>query len=173
MREILEIIRKMQTSKVSNYVIAGLDSYLLENGNVRVFKNNRNHQDQITPHSHRFDFTCLVLNGYVINKVWTECTGKDGDLFQLSELIYSGDIGEHRKKPISNKSFSFNMTTYKTGQTYSMKAEEIHSIEFSKGAVVLFFEGPTVREESLIIEPVVNGEVVPTYEKKSYMFKRD
>ena len=47
----------------------------------------------------------------------------------------------------------------------------IHSINFSKGAKVLFFEEPSCSNKSYIIEPIVNGEVIRTYVNKDYMFK--
>lgn len=172
MNKILEIIKQMETSRVSNYVIAGLDSYLLENGKVRIFENSRSHQDQITPHSHRFDFACLVLEGFVINKIWTECHSDSGDFFEESKITYGGEIGNHEKKGGVRSFYSFERQKYTKGQTYSMLSSEIHSIEFSKGAVVLFFEGPEISNESLIIEPFVNGEVIPTYENRDYMFLR-
>jgi len=52
-----------------------------------------------------------------------------------------------------------------------MKADQMHSIDFSKGAKVLFFEGPRLSDTSEIIEPVVRGEVIRTYIKQDYMFK--
>tara|TARA_R110002096_G_scaffold92501_2_gene209107 strand:+ start:303 stop:830 length:528 start_codon:yes stop_codon:yes gene_type:complete len=173
MKKILEMIQQMQTSKVSNYVIAGLDSYLLENGNVRVFKNSRNHQDQITPHSHRFDFACLVLQGHVVNKIWSECSELEGDFFESSKLTYSGEIGVHSKSRDGRCWYKSTSKKYSVGEVYSMKAEELHSIDFGKDSVVLFFEGAQELNESYIIEPVVNGVVIPTYEKKSYMFIKD
>jgi len=56
MRDLAEHLEKMRSDTVENYVIAGLDSHLLNNGCVRLFTNERDHQDSITPHSHRFDF---------------------------------------------------------------------------------------------------------------------
>lgn len=173
LNKLIEILQDMKTSKVSNYVIAGLDSYMLEAGNIRMFENSRNHQDQVTPHSHRFDFVCLVLSGHVINKIWTECSEEEGDIFEISTLDYSGAIGEHKKQIQGRSYYSFENNTYHEGQCYSMSAEEIHSIQFSRGAKVLFFEGPQFQKTSLIIEPVVNGEVIKTYESRDYMFKRN
>lgn len=173
MEQLLKIIQEMKSSKVSNYAIAGLDSYLLENGKMRIFECSRNHQDQITPHSHRFDFACLVLKGTVINKIWTECDEKQGDLFELSRLFYSGIIGSHSKEPDGRSWYNFRSKVYNAGDVYSMKAEELHSINFSKDSVVLFFEGCQDLDESYIIEPVVNDQVIPTYENKPYMFIKE
>jgi len=52
-----------------------------------------------------------------------------------------------------------------------MKHDEIHSITFSKGAKVLFFEGPQVSDKSVIIEPIINGQTVSTYDVAPWMFK--
>tara|TARA_R110000851_G_scaffold70863_1_gene157974 strand:+ start:129 stop:650 length:522 start_codon:yes stop_codon:yes gene_type:complete len=173
MNKLINALDAMKSSKVENYVIAGLDSYLLENGNVRLFKNSRNHQDSITPHSHRFDFTCLVLQGFVVNHVWNSCAEPDGDLFESSKLIYSGDMGDHAKSRDGRDYYNFDSTRYEAGDTYSMLAEQLHSINFSKGAIVLFFEGEQKSDESYIIEPVVSGSLIPTYESKKYMFIKD
>lgn len=172
MKDLIKAIDAMKSHRVRNYVIAGLDSYLLENGKVRVFENARNHQDQITPHSHRFDFTCLVLRGWVKNKVWHEAASSDADEFVISEIAYSGKIGSHEKEVVRTGKFLFKESTYTCGNTYSMKKGEIHSITFSRGAVVLFFEGPEQSDKSLILEPIVDGLHIQTYESKSYMFLR-
>lgn len=173
MRKLINQLELMKSSRVANYVIAGLDSYLLENGKVRLFENSRNHQDSITPHSHRFDFTCLVLYGRVKNRLWSPCEVEDGDFFEESSLVYDGEIGRHKCHRVGRDHYKFSDSVFRSGDIYSMKAHEIHSIQFSKGAKVLFFEGPQVTNESLIIEPVVNGEKIPTYQSLPYMFKRD
>ncbi len=173
MQKILNIIEQMKSSKVANYVIAGLDSYLLENGNVRIFENSRNHQDQITPHSHRFNFTCLVLRGQVTNKIWTECKEENGDLFQESLITYQGEIGSHKKEVAGHLWYQVNEYIYNVGQTYSMTHDQMHSIDFSKYAVVLFFEGPSISNTSLIIEPIVDNRVIRTFENKDYMFIKE
>jgi len=171
MEKIIKAIDAMKSSGVSNYVIAGLDSYLLGNGCVRYFENSRWHQDSVTPHSHRFDFACLVLKGHVINRIWVECIEELGDFFQESVLQYSGTIGEHTQKAIGRSYWEFSDMRYVAGECYNMTAIEIHSIQFSKGAKVLFFEQPESSKKSLILEPVVRGEVIHTYRKDDYMFK--
>lgn len=174
MQTLINIVENMKTSRVSNYVIAGLDSYLVgkDKGNVRLFKNSRNHQDQITPHNHRFDFSCVVLQGTVTNHVWEECTSEEGDLFQITKLKYAGEIGTHTTHPEGTGYYKRVSEVHRTGEIYSMKAEEIHSITFSRGAIVLFFEDVQHTDESIVLEPIVDGEVIPTYEKKEYMFKK-
>jgi len=167
---LVNIISSMKSDGVFNYAIAGVDSYLLNNGRVRLFECSRDHQDQITPHSHRFDFACLVLEGHVVNITWHEVDDNNGDFFEESVLTYNGTIGEHKVQK-SGRSFYYpTRVKYTKGDTYSMDSDQIHSIQFSRGAKVLFFEGPAFKDTSLIIEPVVNGEKIPTYVKRDYMF---
>lgn len=167
----IDNILKMTSSKVLNYGIAGVDSSLVTKGLVRIFECSRYHQEAVTPHSHKFDFSCLVLAGEVVNRVWK----KDkllGDKFQVSELKYLGEMGKYHKTPIYTESFSFKDSTYTVGDWYSMKAEEIHSIFFSRGAKVLFFEGETLTDTTLILDPYVNGSHVETFDIKPWMFEK-
>lgn len=173
MQKVIDVVQKMKTNAVRNYVIAGLDSYLLGDGVIRYFECSRNHQDSITPHSHRFDFACIVLAGSVRNRLWSECAPNCGDFFESSLLTYRGDIGEHEIRRDGRDHWSYKDSIYEVGESYSMKHDEVHSIQFSRGAKVLFLEGPQLTSESLIIEPVVNGEVIRTYQKLDYMFLVD
>jgi hypothetical protein len=63
----------MRHSRLGNYIVPGLTSHLVggaEFGKVRVFSTERSARDFITPHSHRFDFTSLVLSGTVHNTLY-------------------------------------------------------------------------------------------------------
>ena len=173
LQPLLDFAEAMKSDPVRNYVIAGLDSYLLGGSSIRYFECSRDHQDSITPHSHRFDFACIVLSGHVRNRIWEPSSDSRGDCFQSSSLVYQGAIGEHNILPISAGYWRFTEVEYWPGDSYSMTSEQIHSIHFSRGAKVLFLEGPQRTNESLIIEPVVNGEVIRTYFKLHYMFQRD
>lgn len=173
LNSISRIVDQMKSNRVRNYVLAGLDSYLLTNGNVRLFTCSRDTQDQITPHSHRFDFVCIVLKGWVVNRVWREVPATIGDFFELSTLTYKDEIGSHDLRPDGRSWYVYEDTQYKKGDMYAMTADQIHSIQFSRDAMVLFFEGPSVTNESVIIEPVVNGEKIPTYENRDYMFVKE
>lgn len=170
MEALAELLQQMKSDTVTNYVIAGLDSSLIKKGCVRLFENSRQHLDAITPHSHRFDFVCLVLYGYVENTIWEEVKGVGADEFQISKIIYDGAIGCHTKIQTDLGRFRPTTTRHDKGEYYSMESHEIHSIRFSRGAKVLFFEGPEKAKESVIIEPYVRGKIIPTFENKDYMF---
>lgn len=169
--QLLELVDGMKSDKVSNYIIAGLESHLLNNGKVRLFKNTRDHIDGITPHNHRFDLLCIVLEGTVQNILFK--ADVEGDLYQVSDIYLKGDHGLYEKKESFTQHFSLESRTYHAGEVYFMKQDEIHSIRFSKNATVLFFEGCEKKDCSQVLEPIVDGEVVPTFEVRDYMFKRE
>lgn len=173
----LEFLDKMKHSPVRNYAIPGLTSWLIgaptEHGCVRLFECSREHHEPITLHSHRFDFECHVLAGHVRNVLWTPFAEGKGDRFMETCLIYRGGIGHYDTEKNGIDTYQGSSYLYKAGSNYSMKADEIHSIYFSRGAKVLFFEGPTITDSSIILEPYVDGEVIPTFKVEPWMFKRE
>jgi hypothetical protein len=175
----IDLVLSMTNSKVNNYAVPGLASSLLsapsENGCIRLFESSRNHQESFTPHSHRFDFVCHVMKGEVRNIIWHQSYSDDHsntDEFQISELTYQGEIGSYKKKPTKVGRFFTKETIHKAGDWYSMKSDEIHSIYFAKDTVVLFFEGPKLTDKTIILDPYVNGEHIPTFEVKPWMFNK-
>lgn len=173
----INMLMAMRTNTIENYIVPGLSSSLIGgksgHGCVRLFESSRDQQEHVTPHSHRFDFQCLVLRGYVENTIWTQMSGNydNGDEFQISRLIYKNKVGEYHINKAATQFFRGKTNTHNEGATYSMKAEEIHSIKFSRGAKVLFFEGPQLSNSTVIIEPVVDGVCIPTFEVKEWMFR--
>jgi hypothetical protein len=170
MQDHIKNILAMRTSTVKNYGLPGVDSSLLGNGLVRIFESSRDQQESITPHSHKFDFSCLVLSGEVVNRTWVK--DSNGDDFYVSELEYQGEIGKYKTTLAGNESYSYSDRRYRTGDWYSMKHDEIHSIWFSKGCRVLFLEGEVKTNKTVIIEPCVSGELLKTFEVRDWMFKR-
>lgn len=172
-----DVIHTMKHSPRHNYVIPGLTSWLIgragsydDKGCVRLFTMSREHEEPICPHSHRFDFTCIVLNGAVKNRIWFE-DDDAGDDYQLSDVTYEGVMGLHQRTPVVQKRYSYRECQFKKGEQYWMKASQIHSIFFSKGAEVLFFEGAAKGSDiSQVLEPVVNGKVIPLFKTEPWMF---
>jgi hypothetical protein len=168
-------VRRMKHSPIQNYGgIPGLTSYLVggpsEHGLIRLMECSREHHESIIPHSHRFDFHCVVLAGQVRNIVW-ERAGR-GDAYQESTLIYGGKPGVYDMRPEGTGNWTTKGTVYGVDEEYEMCAEQVHSIFFSRGASVLFFEGEPRNESSIILQPVVDGEVVPTFQVQPWAFKR-
>lgn len=171
----VEAVLAAAHSPVHNYVIPGLTSSLLDTtskpgSTVRVFTCSRDHQEVITPHSHRFNFECIVMRGQVTNRIWKREAG--GDTYQTVVLEYSGEIGKHIKRKREVQEWTYHDEVYVQGQTYSMSADQVHSIWFSRGAVVLFFEGPQVQNHSIAIEPYINGEMIDTMTVQPWMFRK-
>lgn len=167
-------ILAMTNRPLRNYIVPGLTSWMVGDGSslgcVRLFESERDQQRDIAPHSHRFDFTCLVLRGQVVNKLW----GHDafGDEFEMSRITYLGAPGAYKKEAVQRGRFSYAAHTYIAGDFYRMKSDEIHSIVFSRGALVLFFEGPPSTNESFMLDPVSDGEVIATSDTSPWMFKK-
>lgn len=172
----LGLLTSLAHSPVRNYVIPGLTSSLIGGispfGTVRLFQNSRDHQEPITPHSHRFDFVCMVLRGQVRNRMWTETQNENADLYQVKQLDYCGTFGQYEREDHQVSRWQYRDLTFSAGESYSMKSHEVHSIYFSRGAVVLFFEGPKLTNHSIALEPVVDGKVIPTLKTEPWMFLR-
>jgi hypothetical protein len=172
----MHVLSAMMHSPIQNYGgIPGITSWLIgtpgENGLVRLLMSSRDHQEPIIPHSHRFDFHCMVLSGRVRNILWVK--GTRGDRFQESTLTYGGAPGQYECVAGEQGQWAMHESVYVEEQEYSMRAEEVHSIYFARGTSVLFFEGPRVSSTSIILEPVVDGIVVPTFDVKPWAFKRE
>lgn len=171
----LHILQSMCNSKLGNYAgIPGLTSSLLggpEHGKVRLFDCSRAHQESLVPHSHRFDVMCLVLCGYVDNHIWRR--SGHGDEFMPTRLSYQGTPGSHQRvtEGLEPARYVRDTTRYDHGEFYNMKATDIHSIDFSRDAVVLFFEGPEVSADTVILEPFVNGKTVLTFNVQPWMYQ--
>lgn len=167
------ILDSMKRSTLANYIVPGLSSSLVggeSKGCVRIFEASRSQLADITPHSHRFAFACLVLRGLVVNRVWEQAF--DGELFQLSSLTYGGKPGEYTQEPGEPGNWWYTETKYRAGEWYHMTARELHSIEFSADAIVLFFEGPQETERTAILEPFSDGKVIPTFKVEPWMFEK-
>jgi hypothetical protein len=172
-------LMRMAHSPVRNYVIPGVTSWLIgepsAKGTMRLFHSERQHEEAVTPHSHRFDFQCWVLEGMVTNRLWSETYGHnpDADKYRRSVLHYDGQMGKYRKEGVDVGRWTNRDAVYMAGECYSMTADQIHSIFFSRGCKVLFFEGPNQHDFSHVLEPYVNGEAIETMEVKPWMFRRE
>ena len=170
-------IESMMRSPLRNYIVPGLSSYLLggeDKGCVRVFSSKRNQQSDISPHSHRFDFVCLVLRGTVRNIIWKPSFDvvHAAEHFAVSNIEYEGEAGHYKKKIVDRSYWEPRESAYQEGDFYGMSASQVHSIFFSKDALVLFFEGPAKTNKSIVLDPVVNDEVIPTSDVQPWMFRK-
>jgi hypothetical protein len=169
------LLRSMMHSPIRNYIIPGVTSWLIgepsPKGTIRLFQSSRDHQEAVTPHSHRFDFQCWVLDGRVRNRIWTY-SSYGGDMFTQTNLVYKGEPGAYERVHIGQSRYEHTDTVHEAGSWYSMKSKQIHSIYFAKGTEVLFLEGPTKESQSLILEPFVDGDTIPTFNIEPWMFKK-
>ncbi len=167
----------MSNSPVHQYVLPGLTSSLIggpQHGTVRLLSSERETREWVTPHSHRFDFACIVLYGMVTNTLFTRCEdqGEEWAPAEMVPTLNTKGLGDYQLRRHSETvRYRETVDEYRTGESYSMKADEIHAIRFSKGAVVLLFEGPETTRQSLILEPVSNGRRVETFQVAEWMFE--
>ena len=164
-----KLFESMVSKVVNNYIVPGLKSSLLDHGKLRMFEASRLQLQHIVPHSHRFDFAALVMQGSVVNTVFV--ADEEGDEYAEVELADTGKFGTYSEGHASLRKFSTLSTKHTVGDWYGMHADEIHRIEFSRDARVLFFEGPEVRASSKILKPVVDDEVISTFTVQDWMFK--
>jgi hypothetical protein len=185
----IEKLMTLSISKIENYAMIGLTSYLVTNrsdskGCMRMFHAERHSIQMITPHNHRYDLDCRVLRGTVVNTLWLEahnCVGSEPplegkptyDRFGVSDIIYGGTPGEYQRRRNRESWFRpvAHVHTADRNPEYSMASHEFHSITFQKDACVLVFEGPTESSVSQIIEPYCPNKFIETMRVESWMFK--
>jgi len=180
--DLQDFLGEIGTSRIDNYILPGLSSIMLSGemhsiASVRMFENTRNQQGHITPHSHRFSLACCVLRGEVHNSLYTEATsptavGLDLDEYAARALKYKSEPGKYETAFGYRSKWRKHTTKYSVGQWYFMRDNEIHSIDFSPDARVLVIEGPDVSDTTTILEPLVNGVVVPTFKVEDWMFMK-
>lgn len=174
-KDVVAQLMLMKHSPIENYIVPGLTSWMIANngpaGKVRMFESTREQHEFITPHSHRFNFSACVVAGQVENTLWFTSDG-NGDMYQETQTIYKGNPGEYEIKNGKWNRYLSDSLTHSAGDWYSMKFHEIHSIKFSRGALVVFFEGPTLTDTSYAIEPVVDCTYINTMKTEPWMFKR-
>lgn len=170
-------LREMAHSRVRNYATVGLTSSLVggkDHGTVRLFEATRQTREWVTPHSHRFDFCAMVLAGSVENILFEE-GGMGGEEYGVGVIApIEGGLGSYKITRTNDVKFYETRTfTYRAGDVYAMAANQFHSIRFSKDAVVLFLEGPNLRDTSAFLEPYENGEVIETFKTEDWMFDHE
>lgn len=172
----IDMLLAMRHSPVRNYIVPGLTSWLIgspgENGLVRLFESSREQQEFITPHSHRFDFQSWILKGSVVNRLWHRGYSP-ADMFYAKEIEYRGAIGQYEEVGGEAQYFKYEDKSYSAGECYAMTHKQIHSINFSRNALVLIFEGPQKTNRTTVLEPWVNGLQIPTMQVQPWMFQKD
>ena len=181
------VLKSMKNSSIRNYGVPGLTSYLIggqRHGMVRLFETDMSTLDRITPHSHRYDFTALVLAGRVENvkmrraQSIAEYSSVKANPYWVSflEVAYNEQHqpipGEYSQiEGYGPVSFFEDASVYRPGDWYSMKHNELHCIRFEKGTKVLMFESPPIVDRTTILEPFSNGKRVPNFKVEPWMFE--
>lgn len=175
--KIYAAIEPMKNSRLGNYIVPGMVSHLIGGegyGKVRLFSAERTTLEFITPHSHRFDFTCMVLYGQVTNTRFVVGNPVDDDCEEWCCSTVK-PLKDGKFERVNENSIGFwtrKVEHWKASDIYSMAEYEIHSIKFERGTHVLFFEGPELSSTSCILEPWVDGKLVPTFRTESWMYEK-
>lgn len=150
-----------KSTRIVNHAEHGLDSTLLSQGLFRVFTANYETQVRL-PHSHKYDFACLVLKGSVLNRVYKPI--ENNKFKENNELhaeycvaIQTGALGDYKFDKQYRQAFEIAEKLHGEGDWYQMTHEDIHAIRFSKGAVVLFIEGPAVTDQVEVLFPYASN----------------
>lgn len=171
------VLNQMAHGALGNYATPGLTSYLVGNsspdtGTVRLFNAERETENWITPHSHRFDFACCVLQGTVENILFLPASEEAGGVFYDEGVLLpvDGGLGKYKAKAAQGRRrYRRESRFYRENEWYAMQAHQIHSIRFSADAVVLFLEGPQKTTETRFLEP----PGVRTFKVEPWMFTKD
>jgi hypothetical protein len=171
----LDYLLSVAHSPIYNYVVPGITSWLITNpspnGCVRLLHSSRDQYSYVTPHSHRFNFTAIVLKGEMENILFQLSLETNSDSYYSSTLFYGGKPGEYEKSSHNVEDYSTISTTYKELESYEMQSNQIHSVYFARDTYVLITEGPQVTKATTILEPVVNGKVIPLFKIEPWMYK--
>lgn len=175
--EVISQLASMRHAPLHNYIVPGLTSWLImdrgNHGKIRMFENTREQHHFITPHSHRFNFSCCVIRGVVMNTLWHCASDKSkGDPYMVTSSKYLGTPGQYENTQKHAANYYTETAIHKEGDWYAMKFNEIHSIKFSKGALVLFIESQAMTDISYTLEPFVDGEYLQTMHTEPWMFKK-
>lgn len=173
--DVIKHLVSMRHSPLHNYIVPGLTSWMIMDrgdlGKIRLFECSRDQQEFITPHSHRFDFSACVIRGKVRNTLWVPVEN-GGDQYMVTSTKYLGKPGQYESKQEYVQRFTSDTLSHHEGEWYSMKFNEIHSIKFSRGALVLFIENRAMTDTTKVIEPFVDDEYLPTMKTEPWMFRK-
>lgn len=177
---LVKYIEPMLNNRLANYIVPGLDSAMVGDqgddfGKIRLFDTTeRATRDEITPHSHRFNFVCFVLSGCVKNAIYyPDDEGEEWCVSTIDQVCDGDGLRNYtHTRETTPTRFRRVDSVFSTGNVYAMESHQIHSIEFWKGSKVLFFEGPQLTNRSQMIEPWVRGKVVPTFRTEPWMFEQ-
>lgn len=177
--KLIKTLHASKHSPIDNYAgIPGLTSWLVgaglapNRGGTRMFTCSREHHENITPHSHRYELHCIVLKGTVTNITWELCQAHNGDPYMKSELSYRGRPGDYKSVDRGQDFYRPVHQEYAEGEEYIISTFSIHSIYFSRDAEVLVFESAPKRATSFILEPVAQGEIIRTFQIPQWAFQQ-
>lgn len=159
---------------ITNYGVPGMTSRLLDQGVLRVLTASTRQQFFVTPHSHRYDLLCLVLEGEVENILYEETGDGTGEEYGVMRCTYEGKKEAFKKEigSVRKGTFVTYSNIYCEGDCYFMKANEIHTVVFEANTTVLVMEGVTRRNTTQVLLPVgADGKPIDTLQTQPWMYQ--
>ena len=95
----------------------------------------------------------------------------NSDEWMLCSLNYGGSPGEYTQTPGPIGRYAKDIRRYVSGSSYDLSHTQIHSVRFSRGAVVVITETAQRTDTTHILLPVAYGKAVPTFKVESWMYK--
>lgn len=161
-------VEKGTVSSVGNYIVTGLSSHLLKGAKVRFFEASRSADTLIQPHSHRYCLFSLVIRGRVTHTLYRRTKNQDtaeGEDFAVRKIEFVGEDADGQYKvqdlnhaEVEYATFYRHQVTYDVGHSYYLSSDDIHSVIFEPGTILLILEGSEIKDSSVILEPVTNYE---------------
>lgn len=169
---LIKFLQANTGQRIDNYIVPGLSSLLLDKVKPRMFVASREQERHIVPHTHRYDLFSIVLQGWVVNSIYTEEMGNmDADLY--TRLAVKTENFEYTTTRLDKSVYLKTVTTYNVGEGYYMPHDTFHSIKFSRDAVVLILEGREITKTSHILLPTGdNDQLLGELDVKEWMFKK-
>lgn len=163
------LLRALPRGKtLHNYIVPGLSSTALASfelgGMLRLFEMTRDQEYYVTPHNHRFNFLCLVLEGQVMNTTFSVREAHETNADHVTLIYDKNKRGvRYNMDEMQYCIASQHSEVHSKGDWYAMDHREYHSINFARHTKVLFIEQEPETEESRVLLPYVNGRICSTF----------
>jgi hypothetical protein len=166
------------TSVVNDYTVPGVNFWELskcpQTGLKRFgFNAEREPTRYVVPHQHLGGLQFTVLKGTAVNQRFIQpVTGGTLTCLWSVSRIKNTPNGVLRLDGGSVYAMmALDEEVYQTGKTFKLRYDEIHTIRYNKGSVVVFTEGLHQQDAVTILEPLDSmGNPIRMHEIEPWMF---
>lgn len=105
----------------------------------------------VHPHTHRYAFTTLVVSGIVTNTRFSRRSLESDPGIAYVKRDYDNDTRE--MGPATPAPLHAYSAAYRSGETYALSPQEVHTIAVEPGTILALFQGPDVLRQTSIYLP--------------------